>query len=76
MNQKLGVAEFEEVLLDNISKTVVNEEFIYSNLDYWDSVVNDLFNYYFYSAQEISIKNLSKVIEVTISNNLIYKMKF
>lgn len=76
MSQKLGIVEFEEVLLSNISDLIVNDFFINNNEKYWSSIVSDLFSFYYYSVDEVLIKNLSKTIEVTISNNIIYKMKF
>jgi len=76
MSQKLGIVEFEEVLLSNISELIINECFINNNEKYWSSIVSDLFSYYYYSVDDILIKNLSKTVEVTVSNNIVYKMKF
>jgi len=76
MSQKLGIVEFEEVLLSNISELIINECFINNNEKYWGSIVSDLFSYYYYSVDDILIKNLSKTVEVTVSNNIVYKMKF
>lgn len=76
MAQKLGIVEFEDVLLSNISELVFTEQFLFDNKVYWESVVNDLFRYYYYSQNDISIKDLSKSIETTICNMMVYKIKF
>ena len=76
MNQRLGIVEFEDVLFNNISDLILSAEFLKKNNMYWESIVNDLFNYYYYSQEEVSIKALAKTIEVLISNNIVYNMKF
>lgn len=76
MNQRLGIIEFEDVLLNNVSNLIVNEEYLDRNKSYWESVVSDLFSYYYYSNEDISIKSLAKVVEVMLSNGMIYNVKF
>lgn len=76
MNQKLGIVEFEDVLLNNISDFIITDKFLKSNQSYWDSVVDDLFRYYYFSQEDISIKVLAKSVEVLISNGMVNKIKF
>lgn len=76
MQEKLGIVEFEDVLLSNVSDLIFTDSFLNKNKAYWDSVVNDLFTYYYYSQEDISIKNLAKSLEVSVSNALVNKIKF
>lgn len=76
MNQKLGIVEFEDVLLSNVSDLIFTDSFLNKNKAYWDSVVNDLFTYYYYSQEDISIKNLAKSLEVSVSNGLVNKLTY
>ena len=76
MQEKLGIVEFEDVLLSNVSDLIFTDSFLNKNKAYWDSVVNDLFTYYYYSQEDISIKNLAKSLEVSVSNSMVNKIKF
>jgi len=65
MNEnKLGQSEYEEVLLDNISKVVVNRNYIAQNKDFWDAIVFKLFEEYYFSLEETSIRKQAKILEI------------
>jgi len=65
MNEnKLGQSEYEEVLLDNISKVVVNRNYIAQNKYFWDAMVFKLFEEYYFSLEETSIRKQAKILEI------------
>ena len=75
MNQKLGLLEFKDVLLSNVSSLIFTDRFISLNSDFLETITYDLFNHYYYSDRDVSITDLSKTIEIIISNNMIKKIK-
>lgn len=62
--EKLGLLEFESVLVDNISKVVINRNYISQNQDFWDAIVFKLFEEYYYSPEETSIRKQAKILEI------------
>ena len=58
MNNKLGIAEFEEVLLEKLSSITVNKEFFINNIDNWDSLLCKLYDDYLIEDNTITDKAL------------------
>jgi len=67
MQEKLYQSEYEEVLLDNISKVVINRNYIASNQQFWDKMVFKMFEEYYFSPEEISIRKQAKLLEIFFS---------
>lgn len=67
MNQRLGLTEYTEVLLDNISKVVINRSYIEQNHQFFDKIVFKLFEQYYYSSELISIRKQAEEIEIVFS---------
>lgn len=64
MEDKLGQVEYYEVLLDNISKIVINRNYISRNQQFWDSMVFKMFEEYRFSLEDISIRKQAKLLEI------------
>lgn len=64
MDQKLGLTEYEEVLFDNISKVVINRNYLNENRKFWDYTVFKLFEAYYYSLEPISIRKQAEMLEI------------
>lgn len=64
MENKLGQVEYYEVLLDNISKVVVNRHYISRNQKFWDNMLFKLFEEYRFSLEDISIRKQAKLLEI------------
>jgi len=64
MSEKLGQVEYYETLLDNISKIVINRNYIAQNQDFWDNMVFKMFEEYYFSLEEISIRKQAKLLEI------------
>lgn len=62
--EKLGLVEYESVLIDNISTMVVNRNYISQNSLFWDNMVFKLFEQYYFSREEISIRKQAESIEI------------
>jgi len=71
--QKLGQTEYEEVLLDNISKVVVNRRFIKENPSFWDNIVFKMFEEYYFSPEYVSIKKQARLLEIYLHCMFKYK---
>lgn len=71
--QKLGQIEYEEVLLDNISKVVINRNYIKENQDFWNNLIFKMFEEYYFSSEPISIRKQSKYIEIFFDCNIKFK---
>ena len=63
MEQKLGQIEYEETLLYNISKLVINRNYILENESFFDNVLFKLYEEYLYGG-EISILRQAKALEI------------
>jgi hypothetical protein len=72
-NQKLGQSEYEEVLLDNISMVVINRNYIKENLDFWNNIVFKMFEEYYFSSEEISIRTQARFLEIFFDCNIKFK---
>ena len=64
MSERLGQVEYYETLLDNISKIVINRNYIAQNQDFWDNMVFKMFEEYYFSLEEISIRKQAKLLEI------------
>lgn len=71
--QKLGQTEYEEVLLDNLSKVVVNRSFIKQNKQFWDNLVFKMFEEYYFSMEFVSIKKQARLLEIYLHCMFSYK---
>lgn len=69
---KLGQTEYEEVLLDNISKLVINRNYILENEEFFDAVVFKMFEDYLFSVEPISIRKQAKMFELFLGCMLKY----
>jgi hypothetical protein len=69
---KLGQTEYEEVLLDNISKLVINRNYILENSEFFDAVVFKMFEDYLFSLEPISITKQAKTFELFLGCMLKY----
>lgn len=71
--QKLGQIEYEEVLLDNLSKVVINRRYIKENQDFWDNIIFKMFEEYYFSSEEITIRKQAKYLELFFDCNIKFK---
>lgn len=69
---KLGQTEYEEVLLDNISKLVINRNYILENSEFFDAVIFKMFEDYLFSLEQISITKQAKMLELFLGCMLKY----
>lgn len=67
MEQRLGLTEYTEVLLDNISKVVINRSYIEQNQRFFDKIVFKLFEQYYYSLEFVSIRKQAEELEIVFS---------
>lgn len=72
-NEKLGQSEYEETLLDHISKVVINRNYIENNIEFWNNVCFKLFEEYYYSKENVSISSQARLLEVVLSNMFRFK---
>lgn len=70
---RLGQSEHEEELLYNISKNIVNRNYIQQNQDFWDIVFFKMFEEYYYGLEPVSIKQQAKCIEIMMYNLFKYQ---
>lgn len=70
---RLWQTEHEEVLVDNISKLIVNRNYIAQNQEFWDNTVFKLWEEYYFSSEPISIKSQARSLEVFMYNLILYK---
>lgn len=61
---RLGQIEYEEFLLDTISKIVINRNYIQQNIEFWNNLVFKLWEEYYFSTEEISILRQTKMLEI------------
>lgn len=73
-NEKLGQVEYEEVLLDNISKLVINRNYIYENSDFFNAILFKLYEDYLFSLEQISITKQAKTLEMFLGCFLKYNL--
>jgi len=71
--EKLGQTEYEEVLLDNISKLIINRNYILENEDFFNAVLFKLYEDYWFSIEPISIRKQAKDFEIFLGCMLKYK---
>lgn len=71
--EKLGITEYEEVLLDNISKVIVTRNYIEQNQGFWNSIVFKLFEEYYYSHETVSIRSQARSVEIFFNSFFIHK---
>lgn len=62
--EKLGLSEYSEVLLDNVSKVVINRAYIENNQEFWNNIVFKLYEEYFFSLEQTSIRKQAKLLEI------------
>lgn len=67
MENILGIAEYEEVLLDNISKVVINTNYISQNKDFWNMLIFKMYEEYFSSKEQTSIRKQAKYLEIVFN---------
>jgi len=63
MEQKLGQIEYEETLLYNVSKLVINRNYILNNEDFFNNVLFKLYEEYMFGG-EVSIVKQAKSLEI------------
>lgn len=73
MQDKLGITEYEEVLFDNISKVVINRNYLVENSVFWDNLVFKMFEEYNFSMEEISIRKQAKYVEMFLATMIKFK---
>lgn len=71
--EKLGLIEYEETLIDNLSKVVINRNYISQNKTFWDTVVFKCWEEYYFSPENISIRKQAKMIEIFMDGLFKYK---
>lgn len=63
--ERLGLVEYTEVLLENISRMVINQNYINSNEDFFNSVCFKMWeNYYNSNTEPISIIKQARLLEI------------
>ena len=70
---KLGEIEYEEVFLDNLSKIIVNRNYIESNCEFWDNVIFKFWEEYYFSKREVSIISQVRLFEIMMDSVFKYK---
>jgi len=70
---KLGQIEYEEVLIDNISKLIVNRNYMHQNIEFWDNLVFKMWEEYYYGLEHVSIKKQAQFLEIFFYNTFTYK---
>lgn len=73
MEDKLGMSEYEEVLIDNISTVVVPRSYLEQNRDFWNGLVFKLFEVYHYSIEPVSIRKQAQMLEIFFSSLFSYQ---
>ena len=73
MQDKLGITEYEEVLFDNISKVVINRNYLVENSVFWDNLVFKMFEEYNFSMEDISIRKQAKYVEMFLATMIKFK---
>lgn len=68
MKETLGLAEFEEVLMDLISPMIVNRNYILTHQEFWNNLIFKLFENYHYSAVDIPVSHYAKIIDIFFGN--------
>ena len=71
--EKLGQTEHQEVLLDNVSKLVINRNYIIKNMKFFEAVIFKLYEDYLYSPEQISITKQAKILEAVLGCMIKYK---
>jgi hypothetical protein len=70
---KLGISEFEEVLLDCLSTIIIPRSYIEENKEFWDSIVFKLFEDYYYSPEPLSIRKQAKTLDIVFNSLFTFK---
>lgn len=70
---RLGQTEYEETLLDTISKVVINRNYIEQNQLFWDNIVFKFWEEYYFSRENISIRKQAKFLEIFMDG--VFKFK-
>ncbi len=70
---KLGISEYEEVLYDNISKIIINRNYIKQNQQFWNNIVFKMFEEYNFSSEDVSIRKQARIVEVILA--MMFKFK-
>lgn len=64
-NEKLGLSEYENVLLENVSRMVINQSYIDGNFEFFNSLIFKMWeNYYNSSVEPISIIKQAQLLEI------------
>lgn len=73
-DNKLGFIEYQEVLLDNVSKMVINRNYVFENKDFFDNVIFKMFEVYAETYNEpVSIRKQAQMLEIFLGMNIKYK---
>lgn len=65
VNDRLGIAEYEEVLLENISKMIINQNYIDENELFFNNLIFKMWeNYYNSNVEIISIIKQARLLEI------------
>lgn len=70
---KLGIVEYEEVLYDNISKVIVNRNYVKQNKEFWDNIVFKMFEEYNFSIEGTSIRKQAQFLELFLATMFKFK---
>lgn len=67
---KLGLLEYTDVLLDNVSKMVISQSYIDENRDFFDNVIFKLWESYINSLETVSIVKHARYLEIFVGTML------
>lgn len=71
--ERVGQVEYSEILLDNISTVVIPRSYIEQNQEFWDDIVFKLFEDYYFSPEEVSVRKQAKIVEVILGKMFEHK---
>jgi len=67
---KLGLLEYTDVLLDNVSRLIINQNYIYENSEFFDNLIFKLWENYNNSLESISIRKQAQMLEIFLGTML------
>lgn len=68
--ERLGITEYTEVLLDSISRMIVTQSYIDENNDFFDHLIFKMWENYMNSLEYISIRKQSQLLEIFLGTLL------
>jgi len=74
-NNKLGIIEYQEVVIDNISTLILNKDYIEENKDFFDNVLYKMYEIYINDVNDsISIRKQAQFLEIFLGMNFKFKL--